>query len=296
MTKSMTLVFRNFWKIIVVFLLLAYTLVTLGPFLLTFVWSFRTTVDIMDNPYGISWPPYLENYLYAITPSTKGSFGPEGKHGFGIFKYVKNSAIVTAGALFFSTVLTTMAAYGFGRRRYAFRFREVIFLIIFISIMFPPQITLLSLYQVLVKYKLRDTLQGLMLVYTVSAMPFNIYILRAFFAQIPQDMEDAARIDGCNDWQMFLRVMVPLAKPALATIIIFNFMSFWNEFLYAVTFISKEAVRTLPLAIMFFQGEAWIDIGMLASGLMVSVLPIIVLYLILSEQFIRGMMAGALKG
>jgi ABC-type glycerol-3-phosphate transport system permease component len=268
---------------ILLVVLLGYTFITFAPFLWTAVMSFRTTNDILDDPYGFSWPPYIQNYIYAFTK-------------FGFMRYVRNSAFVTLSALVITTAVTSLAAFGFARKRYEFTLREPIYYLIFISIMFPPQISLLALFQILVKYKLYNTLWGLVLVYSASALPFNIYLLRSFFAQIPQDLEDAARIDGCSDLQMFWRVMFPIARPAVATTVVLNFINFWNEFLYAVTFVTKQEARTLPLAVMFFMGEAWLDLGMLASGLMVSVLPVIILYLILSEQFIKGMTAGAVKG
>lgn len=274
---------RKISTTILLAVLLAYTFITLAPFLWTATMSFRTTNDILDNPYGISWPPYVKNYIYAFTK-------------FGFLRYVGNSVFVTVCALVITTVVTSMAAFGFARRRYQFGLRELIYYLIFISIMFPPQISLLALFQILVKYNLYNTLWGLILVYSASALPFNIFLLRAFFAQIPQDIEDASRIDGCSDWQMFWQVMFPIARPAVATTIVLNFINFWNEFLYAVTFVTRQEARTLPLAVMFFLGEAYLDLGMLASGLMVSVLPVIILYLILSEQFIQGMTAGAIKG
>jgi multiple sugar transport system permease protein/raffinose/stachyose/melibiose transport system permease protein len=283
-------------KGLVVLLLLGFTLVIVGPFLWTFVMSFRPTNDIMDNPYTITWPPYVRNYIYAFTE-------------FGFAQYIMNSTYITALALILTTVVTAMAAFGFGRKRFNFPLREVLFLIIFISIMFPPQITLLSLYEgvarisrVLAKimpgieWRFQGSRESMVLIYSASALAFNIYILRAFFSQIPQDLEDAARIDGCSDWNMFWRIMFPIATPAIATTIVINYISFWNEFLYAVTMITKQEARTLPLAVMFFAGEASVDIGMIATGLMVSVIPVIILYMILSEQFIKGMTAGALKG
>ncbi|MGQ9629444.1 MAG: carbohydrate ABC transporter permease [bacterium] len=263
--------------------LLSYTFVVTGPFFWTASMSFRLAPEIDANPYGPPIPFHVGNYVYAFT-----------KFGFG--RYMMNSAFVTAFALSITTIATSMAAYGFARRRYNFPLREPIFLLIFLSIMFPPQISLLALFQILVKYNLYNTLWGLILVYSASALPFNIYILRAFFAQIPQELEDAARIDGCSDWHAFWRVMFPIARPAIATTITLNFINFWNEFLYAVTFITQQRLRTLPLAVMFFMGEAYLDIGMLAAGVMVSSLPVIILYLFLSEQFIRGMTAGAIKG
>src|SRR2546422_10582263 len=155
--------------------------------------------------------------------------------------------------------------------------RDPLFFSIFLSIMCPPQIMLLSLFQLLVQYRLFNSLTGLVLVYVATELPLTIYLLRAFFAQIPTELEEAARIDGCSDWTMFWRVMFPMALPAVATTVILNFIYFWNEFLYAGVFITRQKIRTLPLAIQFLVSDQYQDTGMLATGLMIATLPVPVL-------------------
>jgi multiple sugar transport system permease protein/raffinose/stachyose/melibiose transport system permease protein len=262
---------------------LAYTVFSAGPYLWTATMSLRTTDEIFRNHYGLPIPPRWGNYARAWTE-------------FGYATYFRNSAIVTVVSVILVTVLGSMAAFAFARRRYAFPGREPLFLLIFLSVMFPPQIMLLALFQILVQYKLFNTLTGLILVYVVTELPLTIYLLRAFFAQIPSELEEAARIDGCGDWRMFWRVMLPIALPAVATTVILNFIYFWNEFLYAVVFITRQQSRTLPLAIQFLVSDQYFDIAMLATGLMISTLPVLLLYVFLSDWFVRGMTAGAIKG
>ena len=295
--------------------LLAISVVLLGPFVWTVMMSFRLTSEINSNPYGLPIPLRFYNYAYALLPPKadllqwgqlvgiqpmaidawlKGARLENG--GFGFLTYVFNSAVVVTPALLLATMVTTMAAYAFARPRYAFRGRSIVFSAIFISMLFPPQVTLLSLYQLMVSYHLYNTRFALMLVYPATALAFNIYLLRAFFAQIPTEIEDAARIDGCGDWQTFWHVMLPIARPAVSTALVLNFISFWNEFLYALTLITNRALHTIPLASFRWIGEYYLDVGGLAAGLVVSMLPIVILYLILSEQFVKGMTAGAIKG
>ena len=262
---------------------LAYTAFSAGPYLWTATMSLRTTDEIFRNHYGLPIPPRWENYHRAWTE-------------FGYATYFRNSAIVTVVSVALVTVLGSMSAFAFARRRYAFPGREPLFLLIFLSVMFPPQIMLLALFQILVQYKLFNTLTGLILVYVVTELPLTIYLLRAFFAQIPSELEEAARIDGCGDWRMFWRVMLPIALPAVATTVILNFIYFWNEFLYAVVFITQQQRRTLPLAIQFLVSDQYFDIAMLATGLMISTLPVLLLYVFLSDWFVKGMTAGAIKG
>ena len=262
---------------------LLYTAFSAGPYLWTATMSLRTTDEIFRNHYGLPNPPRWENYHRAWTE-------------FGYATYFRNSAIVTVVSVALVTVLGAMAAFAFARRRYGFPGREPLFLLIFLSVMFPPQIMLLALFQILVQYKLFNTLTGLILVYVVTELPLTIYLLRAFFAQIPTELEEAARIDGCGDWRMFWRVMLPIALPAVATTVILNFIYFWNEFLYAVVFITRQQSRTLPLAIQFLVSDQYFDIAMLATGLMISTLPVLLLYVFLSDWVVRGMTAGAIKG
>jgi multiple sugar transport system permease protein/raffinose/stachyose/melibiose transport system permease protein len=262
---------------------LAYTVFSAGPYVWTAMMSLRTTDEIYRSHYGLPLPAHWDKYHRAWTE-------------FGYATYFRNSAIVTIAAVTLVTVLGAMAAFAFARRRYAFPGREPLFLLVFLSIMFPPQIMLLALFQILVQYKLFNTLTGLVLVYAATELPLTIYLLRAFFAQIPTELEEAARIDGCSDWSLFWRVMLPMALPAVATTVILNFIYFWNEFLYAVVFITRQQSRTLPLAIQFLVSDQYFDIGMLATGLMIATLPVLVLYLFLSDWFVKGMTAGAIKG
>jgi ABC-type glycerol-3-phosphate transport system permease component len=262
---------------------LAYTVFSAGPYLWTATMSLRTTDEIYRSHYGLPIPAHWDKFHRAWTE-------------FGYATYFRNSAVVSVASVLVVTVLGAMAGFAFARRRYTFPLREPLFLLIFLSIMFPPQIMLLSLFQILVQYRLFNSLTGLVLVYVATELPLTIYLLRAFFAQIPSELEEAARIDGCGDWSMFWRVMFPIALPAVATTVILNFIYFWNEFLYAVVFITRQQIRTLPLAIQFLVSDQYQDIGMLATGLMIATLPVLIFYLFLSEWFVKGMTAGAIKG
>ena len=273
---------RIILRSILLIFLFAYSFITIGPLLWAFFMSFRYTNEILNQPYGLPIPPVFYNYIRVVTE-------------YGFINYFRNSVIATGLALLISTPVAAMAAYGFSRLRYEFTLREALFLLIFVSIMFPPQITLISLYIMLWQYKLLN-LFGLSIVYAATALPITIYLLRAFFAQIPSEIEDSARIDGANDWQIFWRIMFPIARPALATVIILNALSFWNEYLYAVTLIVKDQWRTLPLGVMRMMGDSYVDYGALSATLIISMAPIVILYLFLSDWFIRGMTAGAIKG
>jgi raffinose/stachyose/melibiose transport system permease protein len=145
------------------------------------------------------------------------------------------------------------------------------------------------------RYGLLNSKWSLILLYTATGLPVSTYLMRTYFSQLPHDMEDAARIDGCNDWRIFWQVMLPLARPAVATVLLLNFVHFWNELLLAVTMVTDPDNRTLPVAMMHFVGEHGADYAMAATSLVTAMLPLLIAYLFLSERFIEGMTAGAVK-
>jgi len=140
-----------------------------------------------------------------------------------------------------------------------------------------------------------NTLAGLIVVYVAGHLAITVYILEGFFAQIPQDLFDAARMDGYSDFEIFWRITLPIGIPALFTAVILNFIILWNEFLYAVVLLTEDDKRTLPLGIMHFMGSHQLDVGMLATGLIITIAPIILVYALFSETMIKGMTAGAVR-
>jgi len=257
-----------------------YTVFSAGPFAWVSIMSLRTTPEISASPYGLPERIHWDKFLTAWTTSHYGM-------------YFWNSTLVVVSAVAILTILGAMAAHCFAR--YRFRGNRLLFFLIFSAIIFPPQVTIISLFQVLVKYGLFNTRAGLTLVYVSIQLPLTMYILESFFAQIPQELYEAARIDGCSDYNIFWRLTLPIGVPAIATTIILNFISLWNEFLYAVVLVTDEEMRTLPLGIQKFMGDQMQDIGMIATGLMIAIVPVIVVYALFSEKLIRGMTAGAVK-
>jgi multiple sugar transport system permease protein/raffinose/stachyose/melibiose transport system permease protein len=179
--------------------------------------------------------------------------------------------------------------------RYRFRGNRLIYFIIFSTIIFPPQITIIALFQVLVEYGLFNSRHGLVMVYVSVQLPLTVFLLEGFFARLPQDLFDAARMDGYSDFEILWRITVPVGLPAIVTTVILNTIYLWNEFLYAVVLITDDEKRTLPLGIQKFLGDRLEDIGMIATGMMIAVIPIVIIYALFSEKLIQGMTAGAVK-
>jgi ABC-type glycerol-3-phosphate transport system permease component len=261
-------------------LLSLYTVFCAGPFAWIAAMSLRKTSEISANPYALPSPLHWEQYVTAWTTSRYGV-------------YFWNSTVVVTSAVAVVTVIGAMAAHGLAR--YRFRGNRLILFLIFSTIIFPAQVIILSLFQVLVSYGLFNTRTGLMLAYVGLQLPLTIYILEGFFRRIPQDLFDAARLDGYSDFEIFWRLTLPVGLPAVATTIILNFILLWNEFLFAVVLITDDEKRTLPLGIQKFMGDQMQDIGMISTGMMISILPVLVIYAFFSETLIRGMTAGAVK-
>ncbi|WP_206667498.1 carbohydrate ABC transporter permease [Muricoccus nepalensis] len=260
--------------------LVLYTLYTTLPFLWVGAMSLRTTAEISADHYGLPSPAHWGKFRAAWVDSNFAG-------------YFWNSTVVVVSAVAIVTVLGAMAAHALAR--YRFPGNRLIYFVLFSSIIFPPQIVLLSLFQILVNYDLYNTRTGLVLVYVSLQLPLTVFILEAFFARIPQDLFEAARIDGYTDFQIFLRIVVPVGMPAIVTTVILNFVHLWNEYLFAVVLVSDEDLRTLPVGIQRFMGDYFQDIGMIATGVMIAVIPVIVVYAFFSEKLIQGMTAGAVK-
>jgi multiple sugar transport system permease protein/raffinose/stachyose/melibiose transport system permease protein len=261
-------------------ILVAYTVYSTAPFLWVATMSVRTTTEISANHYAWPSPFHWAQFRAAWIDSNFST-------------YFLNSTLVVVVSVGLLTLLGAAAAHCLAR--YRFRGNRLIYGILFSSIIFPPQIVLISVYQVLVDYGLYDSLLGLGLVYVSLQLPLTIYLLEGFFARIPQDLFDAAKVDGYGDIEIFIRLVLPVGMPAIATTVILNFILLWNEYLFAVVLITDDTLRTLPVGIQRFMGDHFQDIGMIATGVMISVLPVIVVYAFFSEKLIQGMTAGAVK-
>lgn len=266
-------------------ILIVFTLAVITPFIWMLVMSFRTTGEILNDPYGLPKSLDFTNYIrLMLDPQIQ------------FYKYFLNSIYVTIFSLILTVILSTLGGYGFGRSRYQFRFRGWLFALLLFAMMLPPQILYLPQFTMMGRYGLLDSGWSLILLYTASAIPVSTYLMATYFSQLPGELEDAARIDGCTDFGMFWRVMLPLTRPALATVILLNFLGNWNELLLAVTMVTNPAKRTLPAAMMMFVGEHGSNYAIAAASLVTAMLPVLILYLFLSDKFIEGLTAGALKG
>jgi multiple sugar transport system permease protein/raffinose/stachyose/melibiose transport system permease protein len=260
--------------------LVLYTIVSGGPFLWVMSMSLRTTPEIFDDPYALPVRLHWEKFANAWTSSNYGT-------------YFWNSLIVVVTAVALVTPIGAMAAHCLAR--YRFRGSRLVRFVILSGMILPPQLLILSLFQILLDYGLYNSLAGLIVVYVATQLAMTVYILEGFFAQLPQDLFDAARMDGYADFEIFWRITLPIGLPAIFTTVTLNFIILWNEYLYAVVLLTDDEKRTLPLGIMHFMGGHQLDVGMIATGLMIAIAPVILLYALFSETMIKGMTAGAVR-
>jgi raffinose/stachyose/melibiose transport system permease protein len=205
----------------------------------------------------------------------------------------RNSLTVTVNALLLTLLISSLAAYAFARLK--FWGRDVILNVLLLAIMVPGQTLLIPLFLNMKAFKLLDTLYALILCYTAFGMISATYILTGFFRGVPQELLDQAKIDGCSHLDIYARIMMPLARPALATVTIFLFLASWNELILALTFIQSDARKTVPLGMVNFVSQYKIEYGQMAAALTWATIPVLAVYIVLQKQFIKGLTAGALK-
>ncbi len=212
--------------------------------------------------------------------------------------YFLNSTIVAAGTVLLNLILSSLAAYPLARME--FRGKKITFFAILATIMIPFQAIMLPVYLITIKLHLIDSVNniagytGLIMPFAVSA--FGIFLMRQAFLGIPKEMEEAAIIDGCNAFQVFWRVLLPMVKPSLAVLAIFTFIGSWGEFLWPSIVLTKESLYTLPVGVNNLQGMFSANWRYIAAGSIISIIPIIVFFLAMQRYFISGENEGAVKG
>ncbi len=208
--------------------------------------------------------------------------------------YLKNSVMVVAISVVLIMLISSMAAYAFARIR--FRLNEALFGLIVAGMIVPIHITLVPIYLMTRDMGLYDSPFALVGPYVATSLPISVFILTEFMRQIPKELEEAARLDGCGPFTIFFKIFFPLSGPGLSTIAIYNAIMLWNEFIFAYVLTSSTSTRTLPLAIWDYQGQYSSNIPAILAVVTLTSLPLVVAYAFGQEKIVKGMMAGSLKG
>lgn len=251
-----------------------------------FIWQIRTSLmsPLQINKMPPDWIPSPTWFGYYVSVFTKRAF----------MTYLKNSAIVATSTTLVAITIGSCAAYAVARLR--FPFKNVIMTLVLTVSMLPMMALITPLFLVFRELKLLNTYAGLVIPYTTFAMPLAIWNLSSFFREIPKELEESGKVDGCTPLQVFLKIMVPLAAPGVFTTAILVFITAWNEFLLALTFMPAANMRTVPVAIALFPGEYDLPWGDIAAASVVVTIPLVVVVLLLQRRIIAGLTAGAVKG
>jgi ABC-type glycerol-3-phosphate transport system permease component len=209
-------------------------------------------------------------------------------------RWFLNSTLITAGSTLAGTSVACLAAFAFSKM--PFRGSGTILNFVVSLMVVPPVVMIVPLFILYAQLQFTSTYQGIILIYTGLTMPFSVYLLTNFFKTVPHDIVESALIDGCNHFRILWRIFVPLSAPALVTLVIVNALWIWNELLLALVFLPKDEMRTLMVGITAFKSKLNLDIPITMAGLLLSTLPMLVLYVLFQRFFIRGLTAGATKG
>lgn len=263
--------------------LILYAVVVIYPMVWLLAASLKTSRELFVTPWGLPASPQWVNFATAWTEA-------------GIGRYFMNSVFVTAVTMFFILLIGSMAAYALAR--FAFRGSTAIYNVFLSGMMFPIFLGIVPLFLLLRNLSMWNNYFGLITVYVAYSLSFTIFILTGFFRTLPHELAEAGLIDGCSQFAVFWRIMMPLAKPGLIAAGIFNFFGIWNEYPLALVIIADNDLRTLPLGIanLLMVQHYETNWGVLFAGLVMVMIPTLVVYLFFQRQITEGLTAGALKG
>ena len=263
-------------------ILILYTALALFPILLVIMNSFKARKAIFGAP--LAFP----------TPSTFSLIGYDKVFGdSSVVSYYLNSITVTGGTIFFTLLFGAMAAWAL--TEYKFRWNTLLALFLAVGIMVPIRLGSVSIIQLIVEMNLINTLTALILVYTAQNLPLSIFILSEFIAQIPKDLREAGRCDGLSEYNIFFYIVLPLIRPAMATVAVFTMIPVWNDLWFPLLLAPTGGKQTITLGIQQFLGQYITDWNSVLSALSTAIIPVLILYVIFSRQLIRGLTSGAVK-
>jgi ABC-type glycerol-3-phosphate transport system permease component len=252
----------------------------LFPLLFMLQASFRTQLDWANAKIGLPTTFSLDAFGRAWVQASIGT-------------YFINSVIVTVGAATLSVLLATTSAFAFSTIRWRGRTLTYLFVLAWIAI--PPLLLMVPIYVEMVDLGLVNTYWSVILLYSALNLPFNMYLMTAFFRSVPGELLEAARVDGASVHRIFGQILLPLSIPAIATIVIFNALYVWNEFVFALLLLHDDSVRTLTVGVNQLVGKFFFDYPALLAGMLITSLPMVAVYLIFQKFLVRAISAGALK-
>ncbi|GAA0590077.1 carbohydrate ABC transporter permease [Virgibacillus siamensis] len=268
-------------KVFLYILLIIVTLFMIGPFL----WLLSTSLK-SGGENIFQYPPNLLPEHFTLTNFVKVM------DTFPFWRYLFNSIVVAVLTVFLNVLFCSLAAYPLARMN--FKGKNVIFILILTTMMIPFQLLMIPVYIISLNLGLQNTYLGMVLPHVTTA--FGVFLMRQAFLTVPNELDESARMDGANRFQIWLRILMPLVRPSMVTLMIFTFVSAWGDFLWPLIIVNDQSMYTLPLGLNMLSGTFTSDWRLIAAGAIISMLPIIIFFLFLQRFFISGAMKGSIKG
>ena len=259
------------------FLLVA-ALLTYAPFWIMFTVSFKDQAQFFQSVWTFELPLHGENYVRSASV---------------VGKYILNSIFVTAATVIGVVVCSSLAAFAFAR--YRFPGKQALFWLVISLLMVPSVLTMVPAFVLVKQMGLLNSHWGLILPSIASNQVFAIFILRGFMASLPEELFESARIDGASIWHCYFNIALPLSRPGISVVVITTLLTSWNDFIWPLLIINDDNLRTVPIGLAFFQTQFITDYGPLMAGYVISSLPLLIVFILTSREFIRGLTAGAVK-
>jgi raffinose/stachyose/melibiose transport system permease protein len=262
-------------------ILIIYSMSIFSPIFLMLITSLKENREIFTRPYSLPQSFNLDSYIHLFKISN-------------YLIYFRNSIIVTLTSLLIILALSSLISYVLAK--YRFIGSRFLYFYFIAGLIIPIKLGTIGIIRIMLGLHIFDTLAALIIVYVAMGIPFGVFILTDFIRLIPEELSNSARIDGCSEPKIFLRIILPLIRPALAAVAIINFIPIWNDFWFPLLLVRTDNVKTIPLATALLYGQYETNFGLIFSVLTAASLPVIIFYLIMSRQFIKGLSSGALKG
>lgn len=261
--------------------LTAWSLTTIYPLFWIVNNSFKVSRDVMNKSFSLALEPVLVNYTTAFDRINIGK------------SYI-NSLIMSGTTVLFVLLLGGLAAYALSR--FTFKAKRPIFSILYATLLIPAFATVVPVYEILIKSSLVNTYWGLILPQTAGNLTFATLVIAGYMSTIAKELEEAAFIDGCNRWQMFVKIFFPVSRPAFASVSIFVFLWSYNDLFSALIFVNKENVRPIVALLNEISSQYGTDFGLMATAVALTVIPVLIIYLFISKFIEKGLTEGAVKG
>ena len=261
--------------------LVVWALINLYPLVWTALTSFKTNREFLEDPFGLPATWQFKNYTEAWS---------QGRMNL----YFLNTVLLAVGVMVLSLALAASTAFVFAR--FHFRGSWVLWTILMAGFLMPLSTRMVPIVVFMREIGLFGSLLAIVVVLAAAAVPFSAFFLRAYMESLPSELEEAAIVDGANIWQVFSRIIVPLSQPALATLGTFNFINAWNEFTMVILLSRSDSTFTLPVGIRFLNSSRAADITGTAAGLVITIIPVALVFLFLQRFIVKGMTTGALRG